>query len=59
LARLEKLNHPVSYSALSGLVSFKNRNRKGAKLEDLKIECVLGHERILKGIKEQDGRNPS
>jgi hypothetical protein len=52
LARQEKLDHPVSYSELSGFDSFQNRNKEGAKLEDLKIQGVLRHGKILKGIKE-------
>jgi hypothetical protein len=52
LARQEKLDHPVSYSELSGFDSFQNRNKEGAKLKDLKIQGVLRHGKILKGIKE-------
>jgi hypothetical protein len=43
LARLKKLDPPVSYSGLSDFNSFQNRNMKGAKLEDLKIKGVLRH----------------
>jgi hypothetical protein len=52
LARLEKPDHPVSCSGLSDFGSFQNRNREFAKLKDLKIQDVLRHEKILKGIKE-------
>jgi hypothetical protein len=51
LARLKKLDHPVSYSELSGFDSFQNKNI-GAKLEDLKIQGVLMHEKKLKCIKK-------
>jgi hypothetical protein len=47
-----KLDHPVSYSGLSGFSSFQNRNRKWATLEDLKIQDVLRYGKGLKGIKE-------
>jgi hypothetical protein len=50
MARVEKLDHPVSYSRLSGFGSFQNRNEEGAKLIDLKIQGVLMHEKILKSI---------
>jgi hypothetical protein len=52
LARLEKLDHPVSYSRVFGFGGFHNRDMEGAKLDDLKIQCVLRHEKKLKGIKE-------
>jgi hypothetical protein len=52
LARLEKLDHPVSYSRVFGFSDFHNRDMEGAKLDDLKIQCVLRHEKKLKGIKE-------
>jgi hypothetical protein len=52
LTRLEKLDHPVSYSILSGFGSFYIRNMEGVKLKDLKIQGVLWHGKILKGIKE-------
>jgi hypothetical protein len=52
LARLEKSDYPVSYSGLSDFSRFQNRNKEGAKLEDLKIQCVLSHEKLIKGIKE-------
>jgi hypothetical protein len=49
---LEKLDHLVSCSGLSGFDSFQNRNREFAKLKDLKIQDVLRHGKILKGINE-------
>jgi hypothetical protein len=52
LARLEKLDHPVSYSELSGFSSYQSRNREGARLEDFKTHGVLRHVKILKGNKE-------
>jgi hypothetical protein len=52
LARLEKPDHLVSYSRLSGFGGFQNRNREGAKPKDLKIQGVLRHGKILKGIKD-------
>jgi hypothetical protein len=51
LARLKKLDHPVSYSELSGFDSFQNKNI-GAKLEDLKIQGVLMHEKKTKMYQE-------
>jgi hypothetical protein len=60
LARLGKPDHPVFYFRLSNFSSFQNRNREGAKLKYLKIQGVLRHGKILKGIlRNQDGRNPS
>jgi hypothetical protein len=52
LVRLEKLDHPVSYFRLSGFDSFYSKNMEGVKLKDLKIQGVLRHGKILKGIKE-------
>jgi hypothetical protein len=52
LTRLEKSDHLVSYSGLSSFNDFQNKNREGTKLEDLKIQGVLRHEKILKGIKK-------
>jgi hypothetical protein len=48
----EKSDHPISYSRLSHFGSFENRNKEGAKLEDLKIQGALRHEKRVKGIKE-------
>jgi hypothetical protein len=48
LAKLKKPDHLVSYSRLSGFGSFQKRNIEGAKLKDLKIQCVLRPEKILK-----------
>jgi hypothetical protein len=45
---VEKPDHPVSYSRLSGFSSFQNRNEEGAKLIDLKIQGVLMHEKNTK-----------
>jgi hypothetical protein len=50
---MEKLDHPVSYSRLSCFGNFQNRNREGAKLENLKIKGVLRPGKILKCIKGQ------
>jgi hypothetical protein len=52
LARLEKLDYPVSYSGLSGFDSFQNRNREGARLEALMIKDVLMSREILEGDKK-------
>jgi hypothetical protein len=52
LGRLEKLDHLISYSRLSGFGSFQNRNSEGAKLKDLKIQDVLRHGKLLKDIKK-------
>jgi hypothetical protein len=52
LASLKKLDHPISYSKLSGFGSFQNRNRTRATLEDLKIQEVLRHGKGLKSIKK-------
>jgi hypothetical protein len=52
LVRLKKLDYPVSYSGLSGFDSFQNRNREGARPEDLKIKDVLRPGKILEGDKE-------
>jgi hypothetical protein len=52
LVRLKKLDYPVSYSRLSGFDSFQNRNREGARPEDLKIKDVLRPGKILEGDKE-------
>jgi hypothetical protein len=49
---LKKLDHPVSCFGLSGFGSFQNRNREFAKLKDLKMQDVLRHGKILKGINE-------
>jgi hypothetical protein len=45
LARLEKSDHPVSYFGLSDFDGFQNRNREGAKLEDLKTKVFCGIEK--------------
>jgi hypothetical protein len=42
---------------LPGFSSFQNRNKEGAKLEDLKIKCVLRTGKILKGDKEPMEKN--
>jgi hypothetical protein len=52
LVRLKKLDYPVSYSGLSGFDSFQNRNREGARPEDLKIKDVLRPGKISEGDKE-------
>jgi hypothetical protein len=57
LARLEKPNYPISYSGLSGFGSFLNRNREGARLEDLKVKYVLRPGKILEGGKEPMEKN--
>jgi hypothetical protein len=52
LTRLEKLDHPVSYSGLSSFDGFQNKNREGTKLEDLKIQGVLRHKKNTKRYQE-------
>jgi hypothetical protein len=52
LARLEKSDHPVSYSGLFSFDSFQNRNKTRALLEDLKNQEVLRHGKELKSIKK-------
>jgi hypothetical protein len=39
-----KMGHPVSYSGLSSFLTV-SKQKQGAKLEDLKIQCVLKHEK--------------
>jgi hypothetical protein len=51
LTKLEKQDHPVSYSELSNFGSFQDRNSEGVKLKDLKIKGILRHEKIPKDIK--------
>jgi hypothetical protein len=38
---------------------FQNMNRTEAKLEDLKIQCVLKKEKRLKGTRDRDRRKSS
>jgi hypothetical protein len=57
LARLEKLDHMVSYSRLSSFGNFQNKNREGARPEDLKIKDVLRPGKILEGDKEPMEKN--
>jgi hypothetical protein len=54
---MEKLNYPVSYFGLSDFSRFQNRNRKGARLEDLKIRDVLRPGKILECDKEPMEKN--
>jgi hypothetical protein len=52
LVGLEKPDHPVSYSRLSGFGSFQSRNTIRATLKDLKIQDFLRHGKGIKSIKE-------
>jgi hypothetical protein len=48
----KKMDHPVSYSGLSGFDSFRIGIGHELKHEDLKIQCVLRHGRGSRSIKE-------
>jgi hypothetical protein len=42
---------PACQTRVSGFGSFQTQTKEGAKVEDLKIQCVLKLEKGLKGIK--------
>jgi hypothetical protein len=55
--KAEKSDHPISYSGLPSFGGFQNKNMEGAKLKDLKIQCVLRHGKNTKryqGAKMQE-----
>jgi hypothetical protein len=59
LARLRKLDVPVSYFGQSGFDSFKLKSRKELKLKILRSMGSLSMKKGGKALKDQDKRNSS